>query len=74
MKYASVDSVQSRKPGGLDAITAETIKQNRTWITPVVEITLSNIQRSKKIPKSQIRGTVVFIQNPNPAIFKIADL
>ena len=57
----AIESIQNRKSVGTDEIAAETLKQNQGWVIPIFEIILCNCQRRNKLPKSWIKGIVVFI-------------
>ena len=49
----AITSLQNRKSVGKGGITAETIKENATGLTPILEIILQNSQQCQVLPNQR---------------------
>ena len=57
----AISQLSNRKSVGKDGITAEVVKENEEWITPMIEIILHNCQITHSMPKQWLHGVMAFI-------------
>ena len=58
----AIQKLNNRKSVGKDQITAEIIKENQDWVTPILQKLLNGCNKRNAMPKSWLGGVVTFLR------------